>query len=94
MTTSVKMRPEDKVALDRLQATLTSRTGHKMSQQELLRRLVRLGEERIADLTDEDAPPTPEEIEASKRRLRDLAIDTGIETSHEEIDRILYGGSE
>lgn len=89
MATSVKMREADKGRLDRLQAELTSRSGRKMTQEELLGRLVALGERERDRLA---APPlrgkAAEEVWA---RLRRLPVRTGIVTSWEEIDRHVYG---
>jgi len=86
MATSVKMRKHDKRRLDRLQGELTLRRGKKMSQQELLAWLVRLGEaEKDALLKDAERPMTDREISAMKR----LTVSTGIRTREEEIDRVV-----
>jgi len=90
MATSVKMREQDKRRLDRLQGELTLRRGRKMSQQELLAWLVRLGEsEKDGLLKDAERPMTEREIAAMKR----LTVSTGIRTREEDIDRVVAVGS-
>ena len=86
MPTSVKMMEADKKALDRLQADLRRR-GRKLSQQELLGQLVRIGRRHVDEMQD-DYPPWTEEEWA---RVRALAVDTGVVTREEDIDRDVYG---
>lgn len=81
------MRLEDKIALDRLQAALTQREGRKVTQEELLRRLVALGTAELRRLTEALRPASPAEI----RKVMALARHTGRETKEEDIDRDLYG---
>lgn len=87
MATSVKMREADKARLDRLQAEITARTGRKVSQQDLLARLVALGEREKDRVISEQKPPT----KAQMARLMALPMDMGIRTREEDIDKILYG---
>jgi hypothetical protein len=88
MATTVKMRPQDKQRLDRLQAMLTAHTGRKISQEELLSRLLGLGERERDALVDEiDRPMSRKEIESLLR----LPVRTGVRTHEKDIDRTLYG---
>ena len=90
MATSVKMREEDKRRLDRLQGSLTLRSGRKVSQEELLSWLLNMGERNQDQLfADGPAPMTEKEIAAMAR----LAVRTGIRTREEEIDEAVAEGS-
>lgn len=92
MSTTVRIRDEDKRRLDRLQAKITLETGEKPSLEDLLHRLVELGEAREGELIFQDQPPqlTGEEKEQALSATHDL----GIVTREEDIDEILYGGPE
>ena len=91
MATSVKMDEETKSQLERLQAEIKLKTGTKVTQQEILERLVERAVESKADLVDsfrdEFVPLTEEKIEAFHEGM----IDSGTETDEEDIDDILYG---
>lgn len=76
--------------LDRLQARLLAEGGKKLTQQELLDQLVRLGESQFSFLADRPRKMTP----AQRKRLLSLPVDTDNGVSSEEIDRILYGAPE
>lgn len=94
MATAVRMDAETKDRLEELQALIKLETGRKVTQQELLERLVEHG------LADRDAivdafrtprlPLSDDEVEA----LLAGATDWGVETTEEEIDEILYGGAD
>ncbi len=92
MSTSVKISGESKRLLDTLQAKLVIATGKKISQQELLDKLMKFSTEREDELfrliTGIRLPLPPEEIEA----LMEMPTDWGVETREEEIDIRLYGG--
>ena len=91
MATSVKMDEETKSQLERLQAEIKLQTGTKVTQQEVLERLVERAVDSKAELVDsfrdEFVPLTEEEIEAFHEGM----IDSGTETDEEDIDDILYG---
>ena len=91
MATSVKMDEETKSQLERLQAEIKLKTGTKVTQQEVLERLVERAVDSKAELVDsfrnEFVPLTEEEIEAFHEGM----IDSGTETDEEDIDDILYG---
>jgi len=94
MSTSVKIDREDKERLERLQALITLRIGRRMTQQEILSKLIRdayeRGEEFIEDLFGGCTKLSDEEFE----RVLSLIEDWGVETSWEDIDRVLYGEEE
>ncbi|MGQ0535293.1 MAG: hypothetical protein ACT4PT_04395 [Methanobacteriota archaeon] len=91
MSTSVKMRDADKRRLDRLQAELTARFGRKLSQQDLLGRLVAMAEvdkERIL------GPKRDRRHGRSLKALLSLPMSTRRPTREADIDRDLYGGAD
>jgi hypothetical protein len=87
MSTSIKVRGEDKKDFDRLQSELTLRFGKKITQQELFSRIIELvGDAKEIFITGVYLPLSEGEIED----FRKLQSDWGIVTSEEEIDEILY----
>ncbi|MEM2144237.1 MAG: hypothetical protein QW279_02670 [Candidatus Jordarchaeaceae archaeon] len=94
MSTSVKISEESKRILEAIQARIVLKTGRKLSQQELLDMMVKSfdgrDEELIKLLGIVRFPLLPEEIE----KLMEIPEDWGVETSEEEIDRLLYGGGD
>lgn len=92
MSTTVRIREEDKQRLDRLQAKITLETGEKPSLEEVLHRLVELAEVHEDELTlDEDGPQLSEE---RKQEILSMGQPTGNRTREEDIDDVLYGGPE
>ncbi len=95
MATSVKMDEHTKSRLEELQATIKLETGRKVTQQELLDRLVDRAfdskEEFVDSFREDDEWEglTEEEIE----RWLSGTTDWGVETTEEEIDEILYGST-
>jgi len=91
MTTSVKLNDRDKEKLERLQALVTLRTGEKITQQELLRILIGeallKGDEFLDRISEQRLPMPDEEYE----RTLSLVDDWRVETSWEDVERILYG---
>lgn len=88
MATSVKMTEEDKHRLDRLQGEIIVHTGRRVSQQELLSRLLSLGEAEKDRLLEEGARPmSAHEIDL----MSHLCVDTHKRTCEEDIDRALAG---
>lgn len=83
------MREGDKARLDRLQAELTARVGEKVTQEELLARLVALGEQEKDRLLL--APAKARSAEEIWQRMLSCIVKTGVRTREEDIDRILYG---
>lgn len=91
MATAIRVSDETKELLDRLQARITLDTGEKPTFGELVEVLVMLGFEERDRLERELGaawrPLTDEEVEVWEERFTE---DWGVETSEEEIDRILY----
>lgn len=89
--TTVRVEDDVKRELDRLQGEVLAETGERLSQSQLLARLVRFARAReAAFLGSGDAPwrpPTREEMEAHFRQVED-----GPRTDASRIDEALYGG--
>lgn len=91
MATSVKMDEETKSRLERLQAEIRLETGRQVTQQAILARLVESAVESKVDLIDsfrEDRVPVSD---AEREAFHRGTIASGVETSEEDIDDILYG---
>jgi len=91
MATAVKMDEAVKSRLEELQADIRLKTGQKVTQQEILARLINDAYESRSDLIDSfresTVPASDEEIEAFNRGT----FDSGVETKEEDVDDILYG---
>lgn len=91
MATSVKMDEETKTRLERLQAEIRLRTGRKVTQQEVLERLVDeafASRDEVVDSFRETRVPVSEEERAA---FHEGIISSGHETAEDDIDDILYG---
>lgn len=88
--TSVRLDRLTKSSLDRLQAETALRRGRRPSHAEVISELIEFALEREREYFREHAwrPFTPKEMAALKRR----GVRTGVKTSSEDIDRVLYGG--
>ena len=88
--TTVRISTSANRKLDVLQARVRSRSGRRVTKQTILERL-------IDQALDEEEPillaapkyPLPARV---LRKLRDFPEDWGVETSEDDVDRILYGG--
>ena len=91
MATAVKMDEEAKSRLEELQAEIKLQTGRKVTQQELLSRMVENAFESKSEFIDsfreKTVPLSDDEIE----RMNRGTFDSGTETDEEDIDDILYG---
>jgi len=91
MTTAVKMDDEAKSKLEELQAEIKLRTGNKVTQQEILSRLIESAIESRSEFIDSFRSGTvaldDDELEAFNQGM----ISSGVETDEEDIDEILYG---
>lgn len=96
MATSVKMTAETKSRLEELQAEIKLETGRKVTQQELLDRLVDRAiesrEEFIDSMREDDdwVGLDDDEIE----RALSGTTDWGVETTEADIDETLYGSTD
>ena len=91
MATAVKMDEETKSTLEELQAEIKLKTGKKVTQQEVLSRLVESVSESRSEFVDSfretSVSLSEEEIEQFNKGM----ISSGVETDEEDIDEILYG---
>lgn len=90
MATAVKMDEETKSRLEELQAHVKLETGEKVTQQEILERLVtdayESRESFVESFRETTVPLSKEEKEAMKAGR----FESGTETDEEDIDDILY----
>jgi hypothetical protein len=86
--TSVKLSEEDKEKLEKLQALVTLKASGKMTQQELLSALIREALERSDELIDKMVRTTISD--QGYEKILSLVDDWGVETSWEDVDKILY----
>ncbi|AKH98016.1 hypothetical protein [Halanaeroarchaeum sulfurireducens] len=91
MATAVKMDEETKSRLEELQAAIKLKTGTKVTQQEILARLVDTAFESRSEFIDSfrDAKTALDDDEIE--RFNAGMIASGIETDEADIDEILYG---
>src|SRR6266566_2937708 len=90
MSTSVKLAEDDKEKLEKLQALVTLKLGEKMTQQELLARLIQGALAKSDEFIESVKPNVPMSDEEFGRVLS-LSEDWGVETRSDEIDKVLYG---
>lgn len=91
MATSVKMDEDTKSRLERLQAEIRLKTGERVTQQEILKRLVEHAIESKSDLIDsfrEERVPVSEDDHAA---FHDGMVASGERTTEDDVDDILYG---
>ena len=94
MATTVKLDPEAKRRLEKLQAMITVKSGKKLTQQELLDLLIKDGLQRSDEFAEEASGPGLPMADSRYEKLLSLASDWGVETSWEDIDEVLYGKKE
>lgn len=91
MATAVKVDEGAKSRLEELQAEIRLRTGTKVTQQELLTRLIDEAYESRDEVIDSfrsATVPLSEEERAAMQRGR---FSSGVETDEADIDDVLYG---
>jgi hypothetical protein len=91
MATSVKMDDDTKSRLERLQAEIRLKTGRRVTQQEILARLVERAIESKADLIDSFREKRVPLRESERETFHDGMVSSGVSTSEEDIDDVLYG---
>ena len=91
MPTAVKMDGETKSKLEALQAEIKLKTDQKVTQQKILARLVEHAFESKAELIDSFRPERVPVTEAEREAFHEGMVASGVETSEEDIDDILYG---
>jgi hypothetical protein len=91
MATAVKMDEETKSRLEELQAEIKLKTGTKVTQQELLARLVESAVESRAEFIDSFRDGTVTLSDGELAAFNEGQISSGVETTEDDIDDILYG---
>ena len=90
MATSVKMDDDTKTRLERLQAEIRLKTGTRVTQQEILARLVEQAIESKADLIDSFRETYVPLAESEREAFHGGMISSGVTTTEEDIDDVLY----
>lgn len=91
MTTSVKMDDETKSRLERLQAEIRLETDKRVSQQEILARLVLRATESKAEFIDSFRDTHVPLDSNAREQFHSGMIASGTRTTEDDIDDILYG---
>ena len=91
MATAVKVDEDAKSRLEELQAEIRLRAGTKVTQQELLTRLIDDAYESRTEVIDSFRESTVPLSDAEKRRMQEGRVSSGVETDEDDIDDILYG---
>jgi len=90
MATAVKVDSDAKARLEELQAEIRLRTGTKVTQQELLTRLIDdayASREAVIDSFRESSIPLSA---ADRETMAEGRISSGVETDEDDVDDILY----
>lgn len=91
MTTAVKVDDDAKSRLEELQAEIRLKTGKRVTQQELLSRLIGDAYDSKDDVIESFRESTVPLTAAEKERMRQGRFSSGVETDEDDIDEILYG---
>ena len=91
MATAVKVDEAAKSRLEELQAEVRLRTGTKVTQQELLSRLIDEAYESREAVIDSFRASTVPLTADEKETMNSGRINSGVETDEQDIDEILYG---
>ena len=86
MATAVKVDEDAKARLEELQAEIRLRTGAKVTQQELLSRLIDEAYDSRDDVIDSFRESTVPLSDAEKRQMQEGRVSSGVETDEEDID--------
>ncbi|MDS0284537.1 hypothetical protein [Haloarcula onubensis] len=90
MATAVKMDEETKSLLEELQAEIKLKTGTKVTQQEILARVVESAAESrtafVDSFRDGRTALDESELDAFNRGM----VSSGVETDEDDIDSVLY----
>lgn len=91
MAKAVKVESEAKSRLEELQAEIRLRTGKKVTQQELLSRLIEEAYESHDELIEPFQKSTLPLSEDEVAAMNEGRFDSGVEMEEDDIDEILYG---
>lgn len=89
MSTTVRIRPEDKARLDRLQAQIVLKTGRRLALDAILHRAIQIAAKHEEEMLLDDRPVRL--TAAEKRKILELPWDFGDTYGHETIDDEIYG---
>ena len=90
MATAVKVGEDAKSRLEELQAEIRLRAGTRVTQQELLTRLIDDAYESRTEVIDSFRESTVPLSDAEKRQMQKGRVSSGVETGEDDIDDILY----
>ena len=91
MATAVKVDEDAKSRLEELQAEIRLQTGKRVTQQELLSRLIGDAYDSRDEVIDSFRSSTLPLSEEEKEQMRQGRVSSGVETDEEDIDDVLYG---
>ena len=91
MATAVKVDEDAKSRLEELQAEIRLRTGKRVTQQELLSRLISDAYDSRDEVIDSFHSSTLPLSEEEKEQMRQGRVSSGVETDEDDVDDILYG---
>lgn len=91
MATSVKMDDETKASLERLQAEIRLQAGVRVTQQEILARLVERAIESKEELSDSFRRERVPVSDADREAFHEGTVSSGVETTEADVDDVLYG---
>jgi len=91
MATAVKVDADAKARLEELQAEVRLRTGTKVTQQELLTRLIDDAYESLDAVVDSFRESTVPLSAAEREAMQQGRISSGVETDEDDVDEFLYG---
>lgn len=90
MVTAVKVDEDAKSRLEELQAEIRLRAGTRVTQQELLTRLIDDAYESRTEVIDSFRESTVPLSDAEKRQMQEGRVSSGVETDEDDIDDVLY----
>ena len=90
MATAVKVDEDAKSRLEELQAEIRLRAGTRVTQQELLTRLIDDAYESRTEVINSFRESTVPLSDAEKRQMQEGRVSSGVETDEDDIDDILY----
>ena len=91
MPTAVKMDEAAKSKLEELQAEIRLKTGKKVTQQELLTRLIESAVDSRTEFVDSFRDGKTSLRETEIQAFNQGTVASGVETDEEDIDDVLYG---
>ena len=91
MATVIKVDEDAKSRLEGLQAEIRLRTGKRVTQQDLLTRLIDTAYESREDVIDSFRESSVPLTDEEKQAMQQGRIASGVETDEEDTDDILYG---